>query len=160
MTISHTAQPVRAPTLTTRQEAEQFVGSIAHIMDELESLLTLETSLVRGAKLFEASQMVGEKSALYVDYVRALERMRSERAALSAFAPDLVDALRGRHSRLQETLAINLAVLGTAKAVSEDIIRSVAEEVTASSQAKTYTAAGQNYHNTANTVPISVSKIS
>jgi hypothetical protein len=152
-------QPARTPTLTSREGVEQFVGGITSIMDELENLLTEETSLVRAARLFEASQMVGSKSALYVDYVRALERLRSEREALSQLAPDLVEALRARHARLQETLAINLAVLGTAKAVSEDIIRSVAEEVTASASPQTYTSGGRNQGTPRNTEPLSVSKI-
>ncbi len=146
-------------TITNRDDAEYFLSSISQLIESLELLLDQETSLIRASKLLEAGQMVGDKSRLYVEYVRALEKMRTEREALSVLSPAQLQGLRDQHSRLQNTLAINLAVLGTAKAVSEDIIRTVANDVTASTRPQGYNDRGNTYGKKQSPNPISVSEL-
>ena len=77
---------------------------------------------------------------MYVVYSRAVQR-QIER--LKREAPDDIGLLKLGHDRLATQMAENLKVIATAKAVTEDLLTSVARQVATANRPKTYGAGGQ-----------------
>lgn len=115
--------------LPTRDEAGQMVDRIVETVERLTSVMQRETELIRAARLKEAGELVEDKTTLAGLYQRELEAVRAAASVISRLVPDRADILRARLAGLQETLSVNLAVVGTARAVAEDMMRTVADEV-------------------------------
>jgi hypothetical protein len=128
--------------IATKADAELLCADIGGILDRLLPLVAEETRLVRAAKIVAATALQEAKAELSASYANALEALRSNAAAVSRFVPVLVDQLRRRHEGFQAELQVNMAVLATARSVSETLVRGVAEEVAARNAPKTYGASG------------------
>jgi hypothetical protein len=120
-----------------------LVTHLTGVMDSIIGVVEQETQLVRAGKLNEAAQLEPAKTALARAYVADSTRVKASQAALAAAAPDLLDKLRRRHSEFQALLQINLTVLATAHAVSEGIMRGVADELARKAAPQTYGAGGR-----------------
>ncbi len=127
-----------ATTLPTRDEAGQMVDRIVETVERLTSVMQRETELIRAAKLKEATQLVEDKATLAGVYQRELEAVRAAASVIGRLVPDRADVLRMRLAGLQETLSVNLAVVGTARAVAEDMMRTVADEVSKRERPQVY----------------------
>lgn len=121
--------PSAAIPFPSRDEAGQMVDRIVETVDRLNSIMQRETELIRAAKLKEAGQLVEDKATLAGLYQRELEAVRAAASVIGRLVPDRAEKLRHRLAGLQETLSVNLAVVGTARAVAEDMMRTVADEV-------------------------------
>jgi hypothetical protein len=126
----------------TRADAELLCADIGGILDRLVPLVSEETRLVRTAKVTAAMGLQETKAELSRLYAIALGALRGNAAAVSRFAPVLVEQLRRRHDAFQSELQVNMAVLATARSVSETLVRGVADEVAARNVPKTYGASG------------------
>jgi len=124
--ISAAPTPLAAPA---DADAAALVDGLIATVDRLEQLLRDETALIRAARLGEAARMVDAKMTVAGAYQRELEAVNAAAAVIARRLPDRAAALRQRIAGLTQTLTLNLAVVGTAKAVAEDMIRSVAEDV-------------------------------
>ena len=124
-------------------EAEQVVANLERIMDTLLALVEEETALVRAGKLRQASLLEAEKTELAGHYLAATERLKASRPYLAQVLPDTLEALRRRHDEFRALLQINLTVLATAHAVSEGIVRGVADEINRTRVPTTYGASGK-----------------
>ena len=71
------------------------------------------------------------------------KRVEANAPLLKRHVPKLLVELRRRHEQFQATLQMNLAVLATAHAVSEGIIRGVAGELARKSAPRTYGMSGR-----------------
>jgi hypothetical protein len=127
----------------SRDEAGQMVDRIVETVERLTSIMQRETELIRAAKLKEAGQLVDDKATLAGLYQRELEAVRAAASVIGRLVPDRAEVLRHRLAGLQETLSVNLAVVGTARAVAEDMMRTVADEVTKRERPSVYGAQGQ-----------------
>ncbi len=124
-----------------RDSASAFCNDLSATVDTLIRVLEEETRLVREVRLTEAAAIGEEKAALADRYVRAHGVLKSNNRDISRFAAVEIDHLRRRHGALEGAIAANLAVLATARTVSETLIRSVAEAVSRSDRpADTYSA--------------------
>lgn len=129
--------------MPTRDEAGRMVDRIVETVERLNDIMQRETELIRSAKLKEAGGLVEDKATLAGLYQRELEAVRAAASAIGRLVPDRAETLRHRLAGLQETLSVNLAVVGTARAVAEDMMRTVADEVSRQSRPSVYGMQGQ-----------------
>lgn len=129
--------------IPSRDEAGQMVDRIVETVERLNSIMQRETDLIRAAKLKEAGQLVEDKATLAGLYQRELEAVRAAASVIGRLVPDRAELLRNRLAGLQETLSVNLAVVGTARAVAEDMMRTVADEVSKREMPTVYGMHGQ-----------------
>jgi hypothetical protein len=142
--------PAGPAPVRTSAEAEQLMGHLAQVMDELLGVIEEETALVRAGKLSEAVKLEPAKTELSRLYVADTARIKASRDYLSQSKPESFDGLRRRHEEFQALLQINLTVLATAHAVSESIMRGVSAELARKASPQGYGASGR-----ANTPPAS-----
>lgn len=138
--LTATAQP---RLVSSRPEAEQLISEIQETMTALLAVLTAETKLVRATKLREAARLADDKARLVSAYADATATMRANADTLRQMVPDRVARLRQRHEAFREDLRLNMAVLSTAKAVSENLLRDVAQEMAAKDAPTGYAANGR-----------------
>lgn len=124
-------------------DAQQIVGNLLTIMDALVATVEQETQLVRSGQLNQASELVKAKSELTSRYLSDSAWLKANAAAIAHDFPKAAELLRQRHESFRALLQINLAVLATAHAVSEGIIRGAAGELARRTGPQTYGASGR-----------------
>jgi hypothetical protein len=154
-------QPAQAPVpaATTPEEARQLAESLMEVMTTLLSTLERETELVRAGKIREAMAIQPTKVDLSRRYVQLMMRLKTSRQYLQESAPDLLAALHRHHDVFRPMLKVNLTVLATAHAVSENVVRGVNREMQRRTMPSTYTASGRRaMPGPRNTAPFAVSR--
>ena len=126
MSLQHSAA-ARA-RVTTPEEAEAMVSHALGSLDALEQVITQETSLLRDGQMREALKLSEQKTPVAQHYQRTLQDLKANAIALGRFAPPNLPALRQRHEAFAALMQLNMAVLGTAKTVSESIMRELATD--------------------------------
>jgi hypothetical protein len=137
------APPPPARPAGSAPDVEQLASDLAAVMDALLANLEEETALVRAGHLAQAAALEGRKSELAGRYLAITARMKANAGLLSRAAPQTLEFLRERHDLFRALLQINLAVLATAHAVAEGIIRGAAREVARKEAPQTYGASGR-----------------
>jgi hypothetical protein len=130
------------PAATSAAEARKLAENLMDVMSTLLSVIERETELVRAGKLREAMKLEPRKSELSRRYVSAVGHLKASQKYLSQSAPELLTTLHRHHDVFRSMLQVNLTVLATAHAVSENIVRGVNAEMQRRSMPNTYTAAG------------------
>jgi len=161
--MNPTAQRQQAPSpypaATSAAEARKLAENLMDVMNALLSLIERETELVRAGKLREAMQFEPQKTELSRRYVGVVGQMKASQKYLSQAAPDLLKTLHRHHDVFRSMLQVNLTVLATAHAVSENIVRGVNAEMQRRNMPNTYTAAGRRTTpSPRQTTPLSVSR--
>ncbi len=147
------------PVIETADDALAVLARIHDTVERLHLIVQRETELMRAAKLHDAAGLEEEKRTLAGEYQRHIELVRRHSERISTLAPEAVASLRARHESFQIDLEVNMAVLGTARAVAEDIMRTVASRVGEQHQGpKTYGSSGSVTGNRPSTTPLSVSR--
>ncbi|MBL4784525.1 MAG: hypothetical protein JKY49_03770 [Cohaesibacteraceae bacterium] len=108
---------------------EGVLGEFDSIMKKLQIAISEESRLLKDGKLLEAAELSPEKTALAMQYLQYHEWLMQKRDDLQKFAPDRLHQLRIRHELFKAELQVNLAVLSTAREVSDSIIRKVSQSV-------------------------------
>ena len=151
--------PSPNPPAANALEARKLAEGLMDVMNALLSLIERETELVRAGKLREAMAMEPQKAELSRRYVAVVGQLKASQKYLSQAAPDLLKTLHRHHDMFRSMLQVNLTVLATAHAVSENIVRGVNAEMQRRSMPNTYTAAGRSAApNPRHTTPLSVSR--
>ncbi|GGE84936.1 hypothetical protein GCM10007285_10580 [Stappia taiwanensis] len=140
--IAELAPEFFSGTIADRQAAEAACDRLRLAMDQLITVIEAETELVRAGKLAEAGELQPEKANLVSVYMRGMTFVRDHAVALGNLAPGAVEALKRRHGEFQPILRVNLAVLSTAREVSDTLMRKVAEGAGATRAPTTYGPAG------------------
>jgi hypothetical protein len=141
--IRPSAQPAPRRPIETKAEAEALIAQLSATLDALLRIVEHETALVRAGSVGQAAQLGAQKTELAGQYHAATERVKQNSKVLAALVPAQLDELRRRHDMFRPLLQINLTVLATAHAVSQSIIRGVAEEVTRKAAPSTYGMSGR-----------------
>jgi hypothetical protein len=141
--MSFIQTPDPRPRVTTPDEAEALVNAALDALDVLEPVIAEETALMRDGKLQPALDLSAVKGQAAQRYQRALEDLKANAIALGRFAPPALALLRKRHESFSDLMSLNMAVLGTAKTVSESIIRELAADVGQARSPQGYGAYGQ-----------------
>ena len=135
--------PTPYPSANSVAEARKLAENLMEVMSALLSVIERETELVRAGKLREAMKLEPEKSGLSRRYVSAVGCLKASQKYLAQSAPELLKTLHRHHDVFRSMLQINLTVLATAHAVSENIVRGVNAEMQRRNIPNTYTAAGR-----------------
>lgn len=154
-------QPAQTPVpaAATPAEARELAESLMQVMTTLLATLERETELVRAGKIREAMAVQPTKVDLSRRYVQLLMLLKNSRQYLQQSAPDLLAALHRHHEVFRPMLKINLTVLATAHAVSENVVRGVNREMQRRTMPNTYTASGRRaVPGPRNTAPFAVSR--
>ena len=112
-----------------KQQAAALVGEIVGAMGELQALLDEESAHVRAGRLRDGLAGQERKAALASGYLRGLEAVKANAIALARCAPDEVARLKSAHAAFARALETNQAVLATARAVSESLLKGIADEM-------------------------------
>ncbi len=131
------------PPAANALEARKLAERLMEVMNALLSLIEQETELVRAGKLREGMAMEPQKTELSRRYVAVVGQLKASQKYLSQAAPDLLKTLHRHHDVFRSMLQVNLTVLATAHAVSENIVRGVNAEMQRRNMPNTYTAAGR-----------------
>lgn len=151
--------PLPEQPVSTPMEARQLEDNLLEVIGTLQDVVERETELVRAGKVRDAMALDQEKSELFRRYVKAISKIKSSEDYLSRAAPELLTSLHRHHDVFRGTLKVNLAVLATAHAVSEGIIRGVNGELQRRNLSFGYTAAGKRATpNPRSVMPLSVSR--
>jgi hypothetical protein len=134
--------PVLRPVASVA-EAETLLGDLTQAMSTLQVMIEHETALLRIGRLREAATVAQEKSTFAQGYVNDMTRLKVSKPFVVKAARPLIDAFRDHHVLFQKALQTSLTVLATAHAVSEGLIRGVAEEITRKATPSTYGANGR-----------------
>jgi hypothetical protein len=135
--------PSPYPAAKTAAEARKLAETMMDVMSALLGIIERETELVRAGKLREAMKLGPQKTELSNRYVGAVGHLKASQKFLHQTAPDLLATLHRHHDVFRSMLQVNLTVLATAHAVSENIVRGVNAEMQRRSMPNTYTAAGK-----------------
>jgi len=142
MGLRPTVKPLIDP-ITSHEEAFAVVAHLNEVMDALLKLIEQETALVRASRLNEAAQLEPAKAQLAQLYVTDVARLKASSSFLDA-QPKLLADLKQRHVAFHANLQVNLAVLATAHAVAEGIVRGVSAEITQKARPQVYGASGRS----------------
>jgi hypothetical protein len=143
MNASAQRAPAPAAIPASPAAARQLAGELIDAMSALLAIIERETELVRAGKLKEAMALGAQKSELSRRYVGAVGRVKANQKMLAQCAPELLPSLHRHHDTFRAMLQVNLTVLATAHAVSENIVRGVNAEMQRKNIPNTYTAAGR-----------------
>lgn len=135
--------PQAAAPIAGADDAQTLVVHLLTLMDAMLRTVEEETALVRAGKLRDAASLEPRKSELARQYLADTNRLKANAGALTRHVPELVDALRRQHESFQAILQMNLAVLATAHAVSEGLIRGAAAEAAREAAPQTYGQSGR-----------------
>ncbi len=154
-------QPTQAltPVATTPAEARELAEGMMEVMTTLLGVIEQETELVRAGKIREAMASGKKKTDLSRQYVQLLTLLKASHKYMQQSTPDLLTALHRHHDVFQPMLKVNLTVLATAHAVSENVVRGVNREMQHRTMPSTYTAAGRRaVPGPRNTAPFAISR--
>jgi hypothetical protein len=144
---------------STLPEARKLAETLMEVMSALLAIIERETELVRAGKISEAMASESQKSELTRRYVQAVTHLKASHKYMTQTVPELLAALHRHHDVFRAMLQVNLTVLATAHAVSENIIRGVNAEVQRRNIPNTYTAAGRHVAPSARHIrPLAVSR--
>jgi hypothetical protein len=131
------------PAITTPAAAGAFIHGLRQTMAELAAVLAEETAIVRAAQMRAAAPLEARKAELSRRYMADLSVLKANAAFLKRAAGPALAVVRSENEALQRTLEVNLAVLATAHAVAEGIIRHVSATVQAKRAPAGYGATGR-----------------
>ena len=121
-----------------RPAATALVAQVMANLQALEAVLDAETALVRKGQLREGLKETAAKSALLGAYLQGLETAKANAIALARFAPDAIEGLKAAHRRFAVVVETNQQVLATARSVAENLVKTLAEDMSRSRVATVY----------------------
>jgi hypothetical protein len=139
MTQARPASP--PPRVASKADAEALTADVLACLAELERVLEAETAHVRAGRIREGLADEAARGALGPLRAGAGDP-QVQRVALARFAPDRLDALKSAHARFAKVVEANQVVLATARAVSESLVKGIAEELGRGQRAQGYAPAG------------------
>jgi hypothetical protein len=141
--MSPPLRPDTRPRAATLQEAEALVSEALAALDVLQPLVVEETARLGDGAIRDALGLSETKGAAARRYGLAIEAIRANGVALGRFRPPSLALLRLRHEAFARDLDLNMAVLATARTVSESLVRELATDVAKARSPQGYGAGGQ-----------------
>jgi hypothetical protein len=138
MAADRHAATAERPRVTSPEAARELAGATINLMSRLADVLDAETGLIRDGRIADALAHETQKTDLAGRYMRALETIKANAVALARFAPDDVTRLKAAHAQFCDIIEANHAVLATARAVSESIVRDLAKDAGRTAQPQGY----------------------
>ncbi|MCA0406087.1 MAG: hypothetical protein LCH39_08060 [Proteobacteria bacterium] len=140
--MRHQSQAAERPDnrlrVTNPEEAQRLVLSALEALDGLEPLIEEETDHFKAGRVREALGMALDKNAAASRYTLCLEALKGNAIAIGRFQPPELETLRARHDAFQRKMALNMAVVATARTVSEGLMRELADSLGQNASPKVY----------------------
>ena len=146
------------PRITREEDATDLVRSAIVALDRLEPLIEQETELFRIGKVRDALALAMDKNDAAQGYTRCLEFLKANAIAIGRFQPEGLGELKRRHEDFAELMRVNMAVVSTARTVSEGLLRDLADAIGRNSSPTVY--ANGTIVRKSGTAPLSLSKMS
>ncbi len=141
-----------------RPDAETLVNGVIAAMSDLETLLETETAHVRVGRFREGLTEGSRKGELAASYMTGLESIKANAVALARLAPDALERLKRAHAKFSDVVQANQMVLATARAVSESLVKGIADEMNRQARPASYGPAGPQPRRAATGEPLVLSK--
>lgn len=148
-------QPMR---VTGRADAEQLAAGVLKTLADLQAVLELETGHVRVGRVREGLADERRKTELSASYLQGLEAVKGNAVAMARFAPEALQRLREAHAGFSRVVEENQIVLATARAVSESLVKGIAEEMNRQARPQVYAPLGHQPRRPETSQPLVVSK--
>lgn len=123
-------------------EARAACDRLIELLTELVDTVAQESRHVRNGHYTAAADIAPRKGELATAYMSDMTKFKENIGRLEELDPDRIGDIRATHDRLKAELQINLAVLATARQVSENLIKSAAEAAGAEAGGGQYGRAG------------------
>ena len=131
----------------TSDEARSLCQNLFATTNELISLLEEETLLLRKAKTTQITPLNVHKEALTTKLSHYMDQFKQNADQVSQLAPEALKKLEQQRAQFQKSIETNHAALIAMQAVSERILQTVSEKVSAKQGGpEVYTAGGQVTH--------------
>ena len=157
--LANLKQPAPATSrIAGRDDAERLVAGVLATMGDLEKVLSNETAHIRVGRIRDGLAEEARKSELASAYMRGLETVKANAIALARFAPEALERLKTAHAGFGRTVETNQTVLATARAVSESLMKGVADEMNRQSRPQGYGPGGPQPPRPARSEPLVLSK--
>lgn len=121
--------PPAPDAVSDRSRAEALLGTLTGLMGELSAALETETALLAAGRVREGLDGEARKAALGQAYILKLQSAKANVVALTRLAPDRLRAFRAAQAQFERVLDRNQTVIATARAVSEGLMKGLAEEL-------------------------------
>lgn len=131
----HVQERVR---ITCQMDAVTMVDDVISMLGALAHVVGEETALLKSGQLNAALDHEPRKGDLSGAYMRALQDVKANAVALARFVPDGIQRLKSAHAEFLDLIETNQAVLATARAVSETLMRDLAREANPQVRASGY----------------------
>jgi hypothetical protein len=112
--------------IETPQQAEELCARLLRTAAELISVLDRETSLLRKGDTNELTSLIARKTALSSTMMKDMTSVNANAAYISRVVPEQIEALKDQHAQFKRSLRINQDALGAVKAISENLMRTIA----------------------------------
>ncbi|HEY5064030.1 MAG TPA: hypothetical protein VIJ04_04255 [Xanthobacteraceae bacterium] len=129
--------------ITSKADAERAVDDLTELFAGLSALLQRETLLVRAGKVRGAAEIEPAKKDLAGRFYAASERIKAHAKFVIQAVPNRCTTLKSAQEELRTVLQKNMAVLATAHAVSEGIVRRLSGQLAKKSSPQVYGATGR-----------------
>ena len=129
--------------ITSKADAERAVDDLTELFAGLSALLQRETLLVRAGKVRGAAEIEPAKKDLAGRFYAASERIKAHTKFVIQAVPNRCTTLKSAQEELRTVLQKNMAVLATAHAVSEGIVRRLSGQLAKKSSPQVYGATGR-----------------
>lgn len=148
------------PRINSLADAEAFCAMVEQRLDAVEAVIREETDRLAEARLRDAFALRTRKMEATESYHRDLLTFKRNAVALKRFHPPTLDRLKARQGQFETVVDANLKVLQLLSRASEDLIRSLADDVEAPRRLDVYNQSGTRYadRGRAKPGPIAISK--
>lgn len=148
---------VARPQLTIEEAAERL-ARMSQTVARLTAVIVEETSLLKAGKYVAASALEARKGELSSRYVMDVGAVKASADSVAAQPAEVLEEAEALHLAFRQALDENLAVLGVARSVAENLMRGVAQELAARNAPTTYDARGGAYGRPAAAAPMTLSR--
>ncbi len=129
--------------INSKADAERAVDDLTELFAGLSAILQKETALVRAGKVRSAAEIEPAKKDLAGKLYTAGERLKAHAKFIMQTVPARCKTLKSAQEELHTALQRNMAVLATAHAVSEGIVRRLSGQLAKKSAPQVYGASGR-----------------
>lgn len=114
-------------TIDTPGEAEKLCLRLIDTTADLISVLEQESKLVNRAMSEDFTALTVRKQALSMIMMKDMEQLKKNSAYIKIAVPDQVNILKEQQDHFHRSLAINHRAISAMKAVSEELLQTIAD---------------------------------
>jgi O-phosphoseryl-tRNA(Cys) synthetase len=136
-------QPKIIPVLAGPEQTQVAVTTLRAVLRELHDVVQQETDLVYRSKMREARPLEPTKKELTRKFFASIDILKANIGEFKRHTPDALSQLMKEHASFQSLLERNMAVLATAHAVAEGLVKQAARFAAEQRSPQTYGANGR-----------------